>query len=100
MGAFLPVVCYNISNFYRRIVRAIRKERNMLRSLAEFSKTIKKYAYYPMIIGFVGIASAAAYEGAMMYLGLGVAAVCAALTILAMFSSKLCKKAGIDDSIT
>ena len=71
----------------------------MLRSLAEFSKTIKKYAYYPMIIGFIGLAAAVAYEGSMMYLGIAVAAVCALLSLLAMFSSKLCKKAGIDDKI-
>ena len=71
----------------------------MLKSLAEFSKTIKKYSYYPMIIGFIGLAAAAAYEGSMAYLGLAVAAVCAVLTIIALFSSKLCKKAGIDDKI-
>lgn len=71
----------------------------MLRSLAEFSKTIKKYSYYPMIIGFIGLAAAAAYTGSMAYLGLAVAAVCAVLTLIALFSSKLCKKAGIDDKI-
>lgn len=71
----------------------------MLRSLAEFSKTIKKYAYYPMIIGFVGIAAAAAYEGSMAVLGIVIAAVCAVLAVIALFSSKLCKKAGIDDKI-
>ena len=71
----------------------------MLKSIAEFSKTIKKYSYYPMLIGFIGLGAAVAYEGSMMYLGLIVAAVCAALSALAMFSSSLCKKAGIDDKI-
>ncbi|MBQ4090304.1 MAG: hypothetical protein IJC56_10585 [Clostridia bacterium] len=71
----------------------------MLRSLAEFSKTIKKFAYYPMIIGFVGICAAVAYEGFTAYLGIFIAAVCAILSVIAMCSSKLCKKAGIDDKI-
>ena len=71
----------------------------MLRSLAEFSKVIKKYAYYPMILGFVGLAAAAAYTGSMAYLGLAIAVICAVLSIIALCSSKLCKKAGIDDKI-
>ena len=71
----------------------------MLRSIAEFSKVIKKYSYYPMIIGFIGLGAAAAYEGSMAYLGLTIAAICAILAIIAMCSSKLCKKAGIDDKI-
>jgi len=49
----------------------------MLKSIAEFSKTIKKYSYYPMIIGFVGLATAAAYDGSRALLGLLLAAVCA-----------------------
>jgi len=71
----------------------------MLKSIAEFSKTIKKYSYYPMIIGFVGLATAAAYDGSRALLGLLLAAVCAVLCILALCSSWLCKKAGIDDRI-
>ena len=71
----------------------------MLKSIAEFSKTVKKYSYYPMIIGFAGLCSAIAYEGSMAYLGITVAAVCALLSIFAIFSYKLCKKAGIDDKI-
>ena len=71
----------------------------MLRTIAEFSKTVKKYSYYPMIIGFIGLGAAAAYTGSMAYLGIVVAAVCALLSILALCSSKLCKKAGIDDKI-
>lgn len=71
----------------------------MLRSFAEFSKVIKKYSYYPMIIGFVGLAAAVAYEGSMAYLGIAIAAVCAVLAIIALLSGKLCKKAGIDDKI-
>lgn len=71
----------------------------MLRKIAEFSKVIKKYSYYPMIIGFVGLAAAAAYEGSMSYLGLAIAAISAVLAIITLFSSKLCKKAGIDDKI-
>lgn len=71
----------------------------MLRSIAEFSKTVKKYAYYPMIIGFVGICAAVAYEGSTAWLGVAVAVICAVLSIIALCSSALCKKAGIDDKI-
>lgn len=71
----------------------------MLKALAEFSKTIKKYAYYPLIIGFIALGSAVVYDGAQAYLGYAVAAVCALLSLLALCSSKLCKKAGIDDRI-
>jgi len=71
----------------------------MLRSIAEFSKSVKKYCYYPMIIGFVGLGAAAAYGGSRAVLGGLIAGVCAVLCILALCSSKLCKKAGIDDKI-
>ena len=71
----------------------------MLRSIAEFSKTIKKYSYYPMIIGLVGLGAGAAYGGSRALLGLMVAGICAALCVLALCSSWLCKMAGIDDKI-
>lgn len=71
----------------------------MLRSIAEFSKTIKKYSYYPMLIGFVCLAATAAYDGPRATLGLMGFAVCAVLIIIALLSSWLCKAAGIDDTI-
>lgn len=71
----------------------------MLKSIAEFSKTIKKYSYYPMIIGLIALGAAAAYNGSRAALGYTLAAVCAVLCLLALCSSKLCKMAGIDDKI-
>lgn len=71
----------------------------MLRSIAEFSKTIKKYAYYPMVIGFIALGAAVANEGSRATLAYALAAICALLSLVALCSSKLCKKAGIDDKI-
>lgn len=72
----------------------------MLKSLAEFSKVIAKYAYYPMLIGFISIVSAFVYSGtSFSYLGLVLAVICLLLSLLAAFSKKLCAKAGIDDKI-
>lgn len=71
----------------------------MLKSFARFSKLIAKYAYYPMIIGLIALGAAVAYDGLQAYLGYVVAAVCAALSLIALLSSKICKKAGIDDKI-
>ena len=71
----------------------------MLKSLAEFSKTIKKYSYYPMLIGVIAIAGAVAYEGSRSTLAWMLAGVCAVLCLVALCSSKLCKMAGIDDKI-
>lgn len=71
----------------------------MLKSFAYFSKQIAKYSYYPMIIGFVALGAAVAYDGLQAYLGCAVAAVCAVLSLIALLSPKICKKAGIDDKI-
>lgn len=71
----------------------------MLKSFARFSKQIAKYSYYTMIIGFIALGAAVAYDGLQAYLGYGVAAVCAVLSLIALLSSKICKKAGIDDKI-
>lgn len=71
----------------------------MLKSFARFSKLIAKYSYYPMIIGFIALGSAVAYNGLQAYLGYAVAGVCAALSLIALLSSKICTKAGIDDKI-
>ena len=71
----------------------------MLKSLAEFSKTIKKYSYYPMLIGVISIAAAVAYEGSRSVLACMLAGICALLCIFALCSTKLCKMAGIDDRI-
>lgn len=71
----------------------------MLKSFARFSKLIAKYSYYPMIIGFIALGAAVAYDGLQSCLGYVVAAVCAALSLIALLSSRICKKAGIDDRL-
>ena len=71
----------------------------MLKSIAEFSKAVKKYSYYPMLIGFIALGAAVAYDGSRALLACILAGVCALLCIFALFSSKLCKMAGIDDKI-
>ncbi len=71
----------------------------MIKSIAEFSKTVKKYSYYPMLIGFIAVAAAFVYDGSRSALAWMLAAVCAVLCIISLCSSKLCKMAGIDDKI-
>ena len=71
----------------------------MLRSIAEFSKTIKKYSYYPMLIGIIAVAAALVYDGSRAALAWMLAVVCAILCVISLLSSKLCKMAGIDDKI-
>ena len=72
----------------------------MLKAIANFSKIVAKYAYYPMLIGFIAVCSAFVYRGdAYSYVGMAVAVICAALTILSFFSKKLCRMAGIDEKI-
>lgn len=72
----------------------------MLKAIAGFSKVIAKYAYYPMLIGFIAVCSAFVYRGdAYSYVGMTVAVVCAVLTVLGFLSKKLCHMAGIDDKI-
>lgn len=71
----------------------------MLKSFARFSKQVAKYSYYPMLIGFIALGAAIAYDGPQAFLGWTVAAICAVFSLIALLSSKICKKAGIDDRI-
>ena len=71
-----------------------------MKALARFSKTIAKYAYYPMLIGFIALCSVAVNRGKPLgALSTLVAAVCDVLCIVALLSKTLYKKAGIDDKI-
>lgn len=69
----------------------------MLKKIAEFSKTIKKYSYYPILIGIISIISAWLYKGTFRaYIGIALAVICAVLVIITLLSDKLCGWAGID----
>ena len=69
----------------------------MLKSIAEFSKTIKKYSYYPILIGIISIVSAWLYRDSFRaYIGIALAVISAVLIIIALLSDKLCDWAKID----
>jgi hypothetical protein len=71
-----------------------------LTALAKFSKLVAKYEYYPLLIGFVGLASAIANRDSL-FRAVGIIVACASglLSLIALFSKWLCKRAGIDPKI-
>lgn len=72
----------------------------MLRSIAEFSKAVKKYAYYPLLIGFIALLSAIVnYGKPFSIIGWSMFAICGVLSTIALLSKWLCRKAGISDRI-
>ena len=72
----------------------------MLKALARFSKVIARYAYYPILIGFISLLSAIVNRGKpFAVLGWTLFGVCAVLSAISFLSGWLCKKAGIDDRI-
>lgn len=72
----------------------------LLTALAKFSKTIAKYEYYPLLIGFVGLGSSIAYHDTFYrVIGFAIFTICAILSLIAALSKWLCKKAGIDPKI-
>ncbi len=71
-----------------------------LTAFAKFSKVIAKYAYYPLLIGFIGLGSAIGYHDTFFaVIGFTLFTVCTALSLIAALSGWLCKKAGIDPKI-
>jgi hypothetical protein len=72
----------------------------MLRAIANFSKTIAKYSYYPLFLGFICLLAAIVNDGkALAGLCWFLFGVCAALSIFSFMSGWLCRKAGIDPKI-
>lgn len=72
----------------------------MLRKLAEWSKIISKYSYYPIFIGFIALFSGIINDGKpMAFLAWFLFAACLVLSVFSFLSGWLCKKAGIDPKI-
>ena len=72
----------------------------MLKKIAEFSKVIAKYSYYPIFIGLISVISAIVNRGKpLAVLAWALFVVCGALSVFSFLSSWLCRKAGISDKI-
>ena len=72
----------------------------MLKSIARLSKTIAKYSYYPILLGFICLLAAIVNDGnALSALSWFLFGVCAVLSVFSFMSGWLCKKAGIDPKI-